>query len=122
MSEIKTAWQDELQAAYDGSWYWIGGCGGDLQQWIDGYEEAMKAQDIGTPVQWYRATGAEINNFMGVQYGSRHAFPTDLTCLMFPLDGLNVGKLAMFKIGMGDRWFDDLVQNTRRHVAREARA
>lgn len=36
--------------------------------------------------------------------------------LMFPLDGLNVGKLAMFKIRFGVRWFDDIVDNMERRV------
>ena len=36
------------------------------------------------------------------------------------LDGLDVGKLAIFKLQMGDRWFDDVVDNDlRREAAKE---
>lgn len=38
-------------------------------------------------------------------------FRDDLTVLTFPLDGLHVGKLAMFKLTMEDRWFDDVTDN-----------
>ena len=31
--------------------------------------------------------------------------------LAFPLDGLNVNKLAILKLQLGDRWFDDIVDN-----------
>ena len=38
-------------------------------------------------------------------------YPDDITFLAFPLDGLDIGKLAMFKLKMGDRWFDDIIDN-----------
>jgi hypothetical protein len=41
-------------------------------------------------------------------------FASDLTFMFFPLDGLNVGKLAMFKMQMQARWFDDVIDNMRR--------
>lgn len=109
--ELKKA---DLMKAQDESWYFIAGCGGDLAEWVKGYEEAMKAQDIGAPTEWFVAQGWEINDHMGVHPPSPQAFPGDLTCLLFPLDGLALGGLAMFKIAMGDRWFDDVVQNARR--------
>ena len=34
--------------------------------------------------------------------------------MAFPLDGLDVNKLAMFKLQMRDRWFDDIVDNNAR--------
>ena len=36
-----------------------------------------------------------------------------LTFLLFPLTDLNTGKLAMFKMRMQDRWFDDIINNMR---------
>ena len=45
-------------------------------------------------------------------------YPDDLTFLCFPLDNLNVGKLAMFTMRMGDSWFDDIVDNDLRREGR----
>lgn len=106
-----------LEKAKAGSFYTICGCGGDLQQWVDGYNEMLKEQGIGRPSEWFVTTGGRVNDF-AAQYGdieiaSRDQFKNDLTFLMFPLDGLDVGKLAMFKLVMQDRWFDDIVDNMR---------
>ena len=103
-----------LQQAYEGSYYTIIGTGGDLDEWVAGYEESMGREKIGKPKAWYTAKGHEVNAFIGVHMGP-HAFNPDVTFLLFPLDGLNVGKLALFKLAMQDRWFDDIVDNTRRH-------
>lgn len=108
----------DLGKAYEGSWYTILGAGGDLMEWVEGYEEELAGRGIGKPVGWYRTTGAEINEYAqtgqvkGVPPGD--LFPADLTVLMFPVDGLNVGKLAIFRIDWGDRWFHDVVDNMRR--------
>lgn len=53
---------------------------------------------------------------MNMEYGltGDNAYPDGLTFLMFPLTGLNMGRLAIFKILMSDRWFDDIVDNNRR--------
>lgn len=105
----------EISKAYQGSWYTIIGAGGDPYEWVAGYEEQLAEQEIGKPQQWYICKGHEVNAFTGVHVGP-HAFNPDVTFLMFPLDGLNVGKLALFKLMMQDRWFDDIVDNTRRHA------
>lgn len=102
-----------LRHAYRGSYYTVLGAGGDLEEWFDGYEAMMTQQGIGTPGKWLITTGEEVNWFM---YGQGEVsdddlFRDDLTILMFPLEGLNVGKLASFRLGMGDRWFDDVVDN-----------
>lgn len=106
----------DLQKAYDNSYYFIAGAGGDLQEWVNGYNGLLKEQEIGEPVQWFTVTGAKVNDFAfpdGWTSDMRECFPVDLTCLLFPLDGLNMGKLPLFKIGMQDRWFDDVIQNMR---------
>ena len=99
-----------LNDAYNHSYYTILGAGGDLKEWVDGYERLMEKEGIGKPVAWYTCKGREINERFG--FVGDNAFQNDLTCLFFPLDELHVGKLAMFKLRMGDRWFDDIVQNT----------
>jgi len=95
--------------AYSGSWYTITGCGGDLDEWMIGYNKLLGEQGIGSDVAWHKFTGREFNEFFNLHWDNR--YPNDLQFLCFPLDGLNVGKLAAFKMLMGDRWFDDIVDN-----------
>jgi len=95
-----------------GSWYTITGCGGDLSEWKNGYQELLDKQSIGTIQQWADFTGAEMN--VHYHLTGDNAYPDDLHFLAFPLDGLDVGKLAMFKLRMEDRWFDDIVSNNAR--------
>lgn len=102
---------EELQVAYDGSYYLISGAGGNLKEWVDGYEDMLNEAGIGKPVKWFQTTGAAINLYAG---GNFDPFPLDLTCLLFPLDGLDVGRLAIFRLQMQDRWFDDVIDNMRR--------
>lgn len=92
-----------------GSWYTITGCGGDLNKWKNGYQKMLNEQGIGTITEWEEFTGADMNE----QYHltGDNAYPDDLHFLAFSLDGLDAGKLAMFKLRMGDRWFDDIVSN-----------
>lgn len=102
----------DLQKAYDGSYYTILGAGGSLDDWINGYEELMEKAGIGKPTKWIQTTGGAINSYSKPRRGLARFHP-DLVVLMFPLDGLNTGKLAMFKMQMQDRWFDDIADNMR---------
>jgi hypothetical protein len=104
----------DLQKAYDGSFYFIAGCGGDLDEWVTGYEKFLDERDCGKPTAWLQTTGKEVNEFAGE---NDNPYQAGLICLMFPLDGMEVGPLAMVKILMQDRWFDDVIDNMR--VTRE---
>lgn len=92
-----------------GSWYTITGCGGDLQEWKDGYQDLLNQEGIGTIQQWVEFTGADMNRYYKLT--GTNAYPQGIHFLAFPLDGLDVGKLSMFKLRMEDRWFDDIVAN-----------
>lgn len=46
-----------------------------------------------------------------------NAYQNDVTFLMFPLEGLDTARLAIFKFQAGDRWFDDIVDDNRRRQA-----
>jgi hypothetical protein len=98
-------------AAYEGWYYTISGCGGDLQEWVQGCNAALQEAGIGTPTRWLRLTGAEVNAYAGTIGAVRDPFKDDLTLLVFPLEGLDEGRLAMFKLQHGDRWFPDVVDN-----------
>ena len=105
---------DIFDEMYNGSYYTILGCGESLDEWIENYEKWLKQGEIGIPKNWYKFTGKQMNDKYGL-YGNV-AYPKDLICLSFPLDGLNTGKLAIFKIEYQDRWFDDIVDNNKRHM------
>ena len=113
--EIKFADIADLQKARNESWYCIAGAGGEETEWVDGYTALLEEQGIGRPAAWFRTNGGTVNAMAGAYHGGvivdRDQFPGDLTLLLFPLDGLHLGKLAMFKLRMGDRWYDDVVAN-----------
>lgn len=101
-----------LRRAYDGSYYTIMGCVGpefNLDEWKSGFEAMLADAGIGKPTEWIEFTGADMN--YEFELSGTNAYADDLHFLAFPLTGLNVSKLAMFKLRMGDRWFDDIVEN-----------
>lgn len=103
-----------LDLAYDGSYYTITGCDGALAEWVTGVEGLLAEAGLGKPVAWFQTTGGRVNRFAGPKVAKRDEFPSELNILMFPLDGLDLGGLAMFKMQMRDRWFDDIIDNMRR--------
>ena len=105
---LQTVNLDEVRK---GSYYTIVGAGGEPQEWIDGYSKMLQDAEIGIPSKWVVFKGREVNRHFGI---TADPFPNDLTFLAFSLDGLNVAKLAMFKLQQGDRWFDDIIDNTLR--------
>ena len=104
--------EEIFTAAYNGSFYTITGCGGNLDEWTNGYCRLLKEKGVGEPEGVITFRGKDMN----MEYGltGDNAYPDGLTFLMFPLTGLNMGRLAIFKILMSDRWFDDIVDNNRR--------
>lgn len=107
-----------LRKAYDGSYYTIEGAGGDLNDWKKGLTEALEEQGIGKPSAWITFTGKDMNEEFRLTGTNR--YPDNFRFLAFPLDGLDVGKLAMFKLRAGDRWFDDIVDNNARREEENA--
>lgn len=111
---IKESYDDiespDLKRAYDGSWYTIVGCGGDLNEWKEGYQGFLDDYDIGKIKEWITFKGRDVNQEFNLT--GDNAYDNDLTFLAFPLDGLNVSKLSILKLKLQDRWFDDLVDNS----------
>ena len=101
-----------FKAAYEGSYYTILGCAGDLNEWTSGYGDMLEHLSIGTPKEFYTFKGADMNEHY--ELTGNNAYRDDLTGLMFPLDGLDTAKLSMFRLRAQDKWFDDIVDNNRR--------
>lgn len=80
------------------------GCGGSLQEWVDGINQML--------------TEAEILKD-GTKFKDADTFEHDgLTCLLFPFDNdvkLDVGKLAIWRLrtheNFGGTWLSDYVNN-----------
>ena len=89
------------------SWYTIVGCGGDLQNWVDGYTKELQDAGIGTPTKWVQFTGAMMN--VEYELTGNNAYKDALAFLAFPTDGFDIAKLAIFKMTHGDHWFDEIV-------------
>lgn len=113
--DIKQLDWTELEQAEAGSFYTILGAGGDLTEFANAVAGALQAAGISEPTTWYSTLGGHINTYVGtIPNPERDYFPPDLHVLMFSLEGIvELGKLAIFKLEMGDRWFDDIVGNMR---------
>ena len=106
-----------FEDAYFGSYYTITGVDG-YEEFKEAYTKELKNLDIGTPEKFIEFTGKEMNEYYHLT--GDNAYSDDLHFLAFPLDGLNVSKLAIFKLMCEDRWFDDIVDNNaRREVEKD---
>ena len=114
--ELKEADETKLRELENASAFTIEGAGGDLNEWCIGLNEILAKENIGQVKTFYTFTGKLMNDTYKLT-GS-NAYQNDLTFLSFMLDGLDVGKLAMFKMKFGARWLDDIVDNNN---AREQR-
>ena len=106
----------DFDKLYNGSWFTIEGAGGDLNEWKEGLQQILDDEGIGTIQEWSEFSGEEMNDVYQLTGSNR--YPDDLVFLAFSLEGLNVGKLAMFKMRFGARWFDDIVENNARREER----
>lgn len=79
------------------------GCGGDMQQWVDGINELLTLEEI-------LLEGTAFKNVKSFQYEG-------LTNLLFPFEDvkLNIGKLAIWRLQshetFGGTWLSDYVSN-----------
>ena len=102
----------DFKKLYDGCYYTITGAGGDLEEWKTGYQELLDKEGIGKIKEWVTFKGKDMNKFYHLTGANK--YPENITFLAFPLDGLNPNKLAIFKLRMQDRWFNDIVDNNAR--------
>lgn len=97
---------DEL---YDSSAFTVLGAGGELEEWMNAINEMLKSEEIGHVEEFYTFKGSQMNEKYHLT--GNNAYNNDLTFLAFKLKGLNINKLAIFKLNFGARWFDDIVDN-----------
>lgn len=97
-----------FEKAYKGSYYTILGVDNE-KEYKEGYQKLLNELNIGKVKEWYSFTGKEFNEYYNVTGLS--AFRPGLHILCFPVEGLNINKLAIFKLKMQDKWFDDIVDN-----------
>ena len=85
-----------------GDYLILQGCGGDLQEWIDGIKEMFIEQKV---IEKQDFQFKEVYSFIN----------KDATNMLFGLDGLNVGRLAIVRLGMteqfGAMWLSDYKDN-----------
>ena len=94
----------ELKNMHDKEGLILQGCGGDLNEWVDGINDML--------------TSAQIL-LDGTRFTEVCEFQNEgLTCLIFPFDEsvkLDVGKLAMWRLQtheqFGGTWLSDYVPN-----------
>ena len=90
------------------------GCGGDLQEWLDGINEWLTDEGV-------LLNGSRFETASAFQYG-------ELTNLLFSIEGvdLNPGKLAIWRLQtheqFGGTWLSDYVPNQLGGFAREQTA
>lgn len=101
--EIKSISLHELRKMNGSEGLILQGCGGNLQEWVDGINEMLTEAEI-------LENGSKFTNCYSFQRD-------DLTCILFPFEDmqLNIGKLAMWRIQthelFGGTWLTDYVPN-----------
>lgn len=100
---IREKTTEDLRHMTDEEGLILQGCGGDLQEWVDGINELLTQEGI-------LLNGSKFENAATFQHDG-------LTNLLFSFEGvqLNVGKLAMWRIQthsqFGGTWLSDYVPN-----------
>lgn len=105
MAEIKTVTIDELRQMNDQEGLILQGCGGDLQEWVDGINELLTQAGILQAGSAWKAEAVRVFQHDG------------LTNLLFPFAdvSLDMGRLAMWRLQtheqFGGTWLSDYVPN-----------
>lgn len=101
--EIKNISLHELRKMNGSEGLVLQGCGGDLQEWVDGINDMLTESGI-------------LRN--GSRFEKVYTFKNDgITCLLFPFDDVqpDVGKLAIWRLetreNFGSTWLSDYVPN-----------
>lgn len=109
LTEVKDA--DTLSELENASAFTVIGAGGDLNEWCIGLNEIFAGEKIGQVTEFYSFKGKLMNETYRLT--GYTAYNEDITFLSFKLDGLDVGRLAMFRLKFGAKWLDDIVSNNK---------
>ena len=96
---IRTVSIDELRRMKNSQGIVLQGCGGDLQEWVDGFNDLMAKENI-------LLDGSKFESCVAFKNG-------DTTCILYPFEGakLNIGKLSIWRIAshetFGGTWFNE---------------
>ena len=104
--------EEIFDKAYNGSYYTIEGAAGEPNEWAENISALLHQQGIGTPKEFISFRGEDMNDHYNLT--GTNAYQDDLSFIGFSIDGLNIERLAIFKLRMGDRWFNDIVDNNER--------
>ena len=105
MSNVKQITTDDLRHMDGQEGLVLQGCGGDLQEWVDGINDLLTEAGILRDGSTFKAENVSMFEHDG------------LTNLLFPFKGvkLEMGKLAMWRLGthsqFGGTWLSDYVPN-----------
>lgn len=105
MSDVKQITADDLRHMDGQEGLVLQGCGGPLQEWVDGINELLTEAGILLDRNTFKAEAVSSFQNDGV------------TCLLFPFEGvkLDVGRLAMWRLQTHDQfggtWLSDYVPN-----------
>ncbi len=101
--EIKNISLHELREMNSSEGLILQGCGGDLQEWVDGINDMLTESEI-------------LRN--GSRFEKAYTFKNEgFTCLLFPFDDvqLDIGRLAIWRLetreNFGSTWLSDYVTN-----------
>ena len=101
--EIKSVSLHDLRKMNDSEGLILQGCGGDLQEWVDGINDILTEAYI-------------LKN--GSRFENCYVFENEnLTCILFPFDDvqLDIGKFAVWRLQtheqFGGTWLSDYVPN-----------
>lgn len=101
--EIKSVSLHDLRKMNDCEGLVLQGCGGDLQEWVDGINDMLTKSGI-----------LQNDNRFEKAYSFKNG---NLTCLLFPFDDvqLDIGKLAVWRLQtheqFGGTWLSDYIAN-----------
>ena len=101
--EIKSISLHDLRKMNDSEGLVLQGCGGDLQEWVDGINDMLTESGI-----------LQNDNRFEKAYSFKNG---GLTCLLFPFEDvqLDVGKLAIWRLrtreDFGSTWLSDYIVN-----------
>ena len=101
--EIKSVSLHDLRKMNDSEGLVLQGCGGDLQEWVNGINDMLTESGI-----------LQNDNRFEKAYSFKNG---DLTCLLFPFEDvqLDVGKLAIWRLrtreDFGSTWLSDYIVN-----------